>query len=135
MSDQDLVTLLPIVVASLRPTGIDGRRTVVLGGPDYIRLRDRFHDWMQRRGEQADAGRPMSRRKAFVCVVDELDINAYVNLDEKGAWLEYNRFCDAMERTQDTTLAEQVVSDAALVRLIEGMVKLLHGADCTLEIS
>jgi hypothetical protein len=135
MPNPDFLAELPVVVATLRPAVAGTKRSVVLGGDEYLRLRDLFRERMQSRREHDDGERPVTRRKAFVSIVDGLELGAYLDLDEKGAWLEYNTFCDALERTRDPGLAEGVASDDALLRLIEGMVRVLHGADCAFEIS
>ena len=67
-------------------------------------------------------------------MVDKLNLEAYLDLDEKEAWLEYNKFCDEMDRTGERGLAEDAIGDDALRELIQGMVKLVHGTDCRLEV-
>jgi len=112
---------LPVAVASLRPEVVDNKKTVVLNGEAYMDLRDLFRARMERRREPEEAEPVVGRRKPFVSMVDGLDLDRYLVLDEKGTtWLEYNKFCDTMDRTHDRGAAENLASDDALRRLIEG---------------
>jgi hypothetical protein len=128
----DFLIELPVVLASLQPTATGDRKVVVLGGDAYLSLRDLFRRKMAARDE---VEHPISRRRAFVEMVDKLNLDTYLRLDEKQVWLDYNKFCDHLERTGERGQAEDAMSDDALFRLIEGMAKLVHGADCTLEIA